>query len=102
MPLLAGPFGLPRRATILAGFAGALLPVKWRTDTLGDWESVVAAVALIGLSALTVVIWREKRLRWYGARRKPWRSCWRRLPPVIRRCTFWKLPVRDISIRSTG
>lgn len=100
--MLAGPFGLPRRATILAGFAGALLPVKWRTDTLGDWESVVAAVALIGLSALTVVIWREKRLRWYGGVESHGRSCWRRLPPVIRRCTFWKLPVRDISIRSTG
>jgi hypothetical protein len=67
IPMLAACFGLPRRAMLLAGITGALLPVKWRVDTLGDWEAVVAAVALLALSALTVWIWREKRFEWRQA-----------------------------------
>ena len=39
LPLVAWRFGLDGRAAMLAGLGAALLPLKFKTETQGDWRS---------------------------------------------------------------
>jgi hypothetical protein len=59
LPLAAMSFGLPGATGIAAGFAGALLPIRFRTETRGDWEAPWTALALILMACWTVSAWRQ-------------------------------------------
>ncbi len=60
MPLVAAQFGFGRLAGILAGFAASLLPLKFVTETQGDWESNWAALGLMLVSVITIQTWRRR------------------------------------------
>jgi hypothetical protein len=60
LPRFASGLGLSRRAGVLAGLAGALLPLKLQTETSGDWEASLSALTmLIGLH-LVSTHWRTR------------------------------------------
>jgi hypothetical protein len=59
LPAMAPRFGLSRVIGALAGVAGALLPIKLETETLGDWEAPYVALMLI------LLVW---RMRWSWSR----------------------------------
>ena len=50
LPFAAVSLGLPMGAGLLAGLSGALLPLKFRTETSGAWEAPWTAVMLIILT----------------------------------------------------
>jgi hypothetical protein len=54
LPLLGLVIRIPARVFLVAGFAGALLPVKYGSETRGDFEAPDAAVALIVICLLTL------------------------------------------------
>lgn len=60
IPVVALRLGLNWRAAVLAGSMAALLPLKFRTETMGDWESPYAAIALMALVVLTAWLWSER------------------------------------------
>jgi hypothetical protein len=59
MPAVAIAFSLPVQAGAIAGIAGALLPLKFETETKGEWEAPEAALLLILLCLLTLRSWRN-------------------------------------------
>lgn len=59
LPLLGLVSRIPARLALLAGFAGALLPVKYGSETRGDFEGPDAAVAFIVICLLTLHGWRR-------------------------------------------
>lgn len=59
MPAVAHGLQFDRRAGVLAGILTALLPLKFKTETMGDWESGYAALALMLLAVLTASLWRD-------------------------------------------
>lgn len=58
LPYAAVAFGLPAAAGLIAGGAGALLPLKYHTEVSGSWEAPWAALAMILL-----MIYTARRLR---------------------------------------
>ncbi len=59
LPVVCPALHIVRRAGLLAGVAGAALPLKLTTETSGDWEAPFAAVALLLLTALFARIYRS-------------------------------------------
>ncbi|HEX8986076.1 MAG TPA: hypothetical protein VF767_11600 [Bryobacteraceae bacterium] len=66
LPVVCPAFGIPRRVGLLAALFGALLPMKYSTEVLGDWEAPYAALALLLLLYAAALTWRERS---FGARR---------------------------------
>jgi hypothetical protein len=60
MPVVARRIGFGWRVGMMAGWMAALLPVKFKTETMGDWESPYAAMALMLVTALTVLLWMRR------------------------------------------
>ena len=60
MPVIARRFGFDSLTGLIAGFAAALLPLKFITETQGDWESNWAALVLMLAAAITVKLWTER------------------------------------------
>jgi hypothetical protein len=74
-PWIAVRFGLDRRAGVLAGLFGALLPTKRSAEILGGgWETPYAAMALSVLLIWALELWREPRLNWW--RGLLWGAAW--------------------------
>jgi hypothetical protein len=71
LPAIVPALGIPRRAGIVAGFLGALLPLKYSTEVIGDWESAFAGLALALLIWATARAWKRERFTarlgaWHG------------------------------------
>ena len=56
MPRASRMLGFTRAAGVLAGFAGALLPVAMSTELRGDWEApyIAAALLIVAMQAVRV------------------------------------------------
>jgi hypothetical protein len=71
LPFVCGVLGVGRRAGLVAGMAGALFPLKYSTEVIGDWEATAAALVLMLLTWATVATWRHglfsyRRGAWEG------------------------------------
>lgn len=62
LPFAATALRLPLLAGVLAGGLGACLPLKFETETKGEWEAVESAILLIVLSTLLLNSWRSRNL----------------------------------------
>ncbi len=60
MPVVAARFLFNRMAGLIAGVSAAVLPLKFITETQGDWESNWAALALMLIAVLTVQLWTRR------------------------------------------
>ena len=69
MPVVARKFGFNALAGLIAGFGAALLPLKFATETQGDWESNWAALALMLVAVLTIKLWTSRD---FSARQAVW------------------------------
>jgi hypothetical protein len=72
LPFVAMRIGFSWQTGFLAGLIAAFLPLKFKTETLGDWESPYAAMALMLVAAITVALWTRrnftrKNAAWTGA-----------------------------------
>lgn len=61
IPLVVRPLQLDIRAGFLAATFCALFPLKFGTETLGDWETPYTAIALMMVSVLMTHIYRSSR-----------------------------------------
>ena len=61
LPLIAPAFGITFRAGLAAGLFGALLPVKYSTEVMGDWEAPYSALAMVLLIYTVALTWRSRR-----------------------------------------
>ncbi len=59
-PLVAMRLGFSARAAVIAGLGAALLPLKFITETQGDWESNWAALALMLIAVSTTALWTRR------------------------------------------
>ena len=59
LPFASESFGLGAAAGMLSGIAGALLPIRFRTETRGDWEAPWTALLLLLIACWTVRAWRQ-------------------------------------------
>jgi len=62
LPYLARRLFIDPRAGLLAGIYTALLPFKFSTQTMGDWETPITALVLMLAATMTVRIWKDKDL----------------------------------------
>ncbi len=62
IPAMGRVMNIPAAAGLGAALFAALLPLKFRTETQGDWETPFGALGLMLVMALTVKAWREARL----------------------------------------
>jgi hypothetical protein len=61
--------GVGRRVGLVAGMAGALFPLKYSTEVIGDWEATAAALLLMLVTWAAVATW---RLGLFSYRRGAW------------------------------
>jgi len=61
IPLVARPLRLDIRAGLLAATFCAVFPLKFGTETMGDWETPYTAIALMMVSVLMARIYRSSR-----------------------------------------
>jgi hypothetical protein len=61
LPVVSPALGMTRRVGLIAGLAGALIPIKLATEMYGDWEAPFAALALLLLVYRIAVTWRDGR-----------------------------------------
>ncbi|HLI83932.1 MAG TPA: hypothetical protein VKV17_08440 [Bryobacteraceae bacterium] len=59
LPFAGAAFGVGRRAGLAAGLAGALLPLKYSVEVVGDWEATASALLLMLAIWLVVTTWRH-------------------------------------------
>jgi len=89
IPSVARALQLPAMAGIGAALFTALLPIKLKTETQGDWESPFAALGLILVLTLTVSAWRRGNFTTRSAIRSgiawEWRSFCFGIPALVRR-----------------
>lgn len=64
IPALGRVMSIPAAASVGAGLFAALLPLKFRTETQGDWETPFGALGLMLVMAVTLMAWRGAPLRW--------------------------------------
>ncbi len=62
IPAVGRALRIPMAASVGAALFAALVPLKFRTETQGDWETPFGALALMLVMALTVWVWREGHL----------------------------------------
>ncbi|MCU1263561.1 MAG: hypothetical protein JWO80_6446 [Bryobacterales bacterium] len=60
LPAVARALTIDIRAGLLAGFIGAIAPVKLQTQTMGDWETTIIGIILMLLAVLTVGLWKRQ------------------------------------------
>jgi len=66
IPTVARVLQIPAVASIGAAIFTALLPIKFKTETQGDWETPFGALGLMLVIVLTLTTWREGRERKLG------------------------------------
>jgi 4-amino-4-deoxy-L-arabinose transferase-like glycosyltransferase len=63
LPVVAAALGIPAGAGVLAGIAGALLPLKVITELQGGWEAPYTALLLLLLSLAMYRYWQDFEFR---------------------------------------
>jgi hypothetical protein len=61
LPVAASALSLTAVVGFLAGFVGALLPLKLSVETKGDWEAPYTALAVMLIACMSASLWRQKR-----------------------------------------
>ncbi len=60
LPLVARALGIDYRIGLAASVFSALLPIKFATQTMGDWEAPYTALFLMLIAVMTVKTWQQE------------------------------------------